>query len=155
MPLARLTIARVSRRSRWIWSRVSGRLCGVCLLLLFRFTQNWVGIELGWANHCLWFCLVPLIGINTVIIVAKLIWWSEFCSFLVARFYLFQNKNSDLLCYKYTNAGYSSSDLFGLLSGSWFWCFCACYQRMFYSIRVGSATRSIDWSQGAEYCAGA
>lgn len=101
-PLARRTIARVSKRSRWIWSRVSGRLCGVCFPLLSLYT-NQIGMDLDWANDCLWFILVPLIGINTVIIVAKLIWWSEFCRFLVARFYPFQNKNSGLSYYKYTD----------------------------------------------------
>lgn len=51
MPLGRRRIARVSRRSRWIWSRVSGRLCGVCLsFLLFCFKK------LDWANHCFLFC---------------------------------------------------------------------------------------------------
>ena len=149
-PLARRTIARVSKRSRWIWSRVSGRLCGVCFPLLSLYT-NQIGMDLDWANDCLWFILVPLIGINTVIIVAKLIWWSEFCRFLVARFYPFQNKNSGLSYYKYTDAKIRAliHSIGCLIFGSYVsahtirWC-----------LHAGSATRStIDWLQ-AEYGAG-
>lgn len=74
MPLAHPTIAQASRRRRLIWSRVSGRWCGVHP---FPISYGSFGpLELRMANNNLnW--IVPLIGINSVIIVAKLIWWES------------------------------------------------------------------------------